>query len=647
MAPIKPEKILSKVNTPLFYGGMLTFFLFYIYLLRCSRDYYWVDSAEFAYIAPIWGLAHPTGYPLYSIIIGLISFIPLPLPLVLSALSAIFATLAILVLFRIMLLCKLDPITAMLLGFFIGLSQVVIDLATVAEVYTLHLLFQMLIVYFIIKWQKEYVDKDLLLAFFLLGLSFSNHASTVWLLLPFLMLLFSHRQKFNFKTCYKYFAAFIAGLLPYLYLLIRANTDPIYNQNDPSNLASLLNVVTGSIFRYRMFGLSEKEILDQIQLWFDSITNQWYFAALLFVPLGMVYLYKRFEKVLFLAMISWLAISLLICWNYFIPDKQGYYLIPHLLTGLLAGFGIIWSVDFLAANYLQTNKNLIGKITIALLLAALVYPNLSFSRSNNTSLRDYTIDCLKYLDQSTLLVTDDISLHYSILLLQRDKVLPADIKVVSMFLIGFKWYHEFLRKNYPSLKIPEDFDKLSEKFRQIDPNNSRGSKSQRHVELMTRQLISANLKISPVAVYLREKKEELTQYLGFKLKSRGLAYKIIPDKESAAPQYKCDFNAKYLVGKDKLKDRYEIQVASHLATTCNRLGIYQVEQKRFLDALDSFRKALRYDPEYLQAMKNIGVVYLYNLNNPQEAAKNFRKYVNMAGDKADESVVNWLDKTGK
>ncbi|MBD3170414.1 MAG: DUF2723 domain-containing protein, partial [candidate division Zixibacteria bacterium] len=49
---------------------------FVIYFLTAHRGVQFIDSGELAVVAHTLGIAHPTGYPLYTLITRLFTFIP-------------------------------------------------------------------------------------------------------------------------------------------------------------------------------------------------------------------------------------------------------------------------------------------------------------------------------------------------------------------------------------------------------------------------------------------------------------------------------------------------------------------------------------------------------------------------------------------
>ena len=102
------------------------------------------------------------------------------------------------------------------------------------EVYALHILMLSLVLWsavrlFFLPAEGTTLRNRMLLTALLTGLSFANHMSTIFLLPALLALLFmTHRRSAGFaKNLGLAAGAFAAGLLPYLYLPLRAASHPV------------------------------------------------------------------------------------------------------------------------------------------------------------------------------------------------------------------------------------------------------------------------------------------------------------------------------------------------------------------------------------------------------------------------------------
>ena len=142
------------------------------------------DTAKFQFIGKILGTPHATGYPTYVVLNHFfVTLFPLgTLAAKANLLSAVFSIGATLVLFRILLALEVSSFIAFVTALAFGLTPTLWLQSVVAEVYTFHLLFVALIVYFFVRWSQTKQDRHFCTATAIYALSFGNHLTTVTLL---------------------------------------------------------------------------------------------------------------------------------------------------------------------------------------------------------------------------------------------------------------------------------------------------------------------------------------------------------------------------------------------------------------------------------------------------------------------------------
>ena len=141
------------------------------------------DTAEFQWVVPTLGLAHSTGYPLYTLLGWLWSHLPLGGTPAwrMNMFSAVSAALAIGVVFRVARELGQRPLVAIVAAACLATSLSFWSQATIAEVYGLSTLLQALLLLALLRWRSG--AWPLWVAGLLLGLGLAHHRS-VWLLLP-------------------------------------------------------------------------------------------------------------------------------------------------------------------------------------------------------------------------------------------------------------------------------------------------------------------------------------------------------------------------------------------------------------------------------------------------------------------------------
>ena len=212
---------------------------------------YTLDSPMLQAAVPVLGVGHPTGYPTYMMLTHLFTYLPLgDVAYRINLASAVYGVAAVAAVYAAGLLLCRRVVAAAVGALAFGLSGAFWSQAVIAEVYTLNALFVALVLLLLLLWRDRRDDRILLLAATLVGLSLTHHLSSA-LLAPagLLFVVLVDRGVFS-KTSFllKGMGFFALGLLPLIYLPIRASMDAPLNEADPSTPGRFLNLVTGGSF---------------------------------------------------------------------------------------------------------------------------------------------------------------------------------------------------------------------------------------------------------------------------------------------------------------------------------------------------------------------------------------------------------------
>src|SRR5215218_3166609 len=210
-----------------------------------------LDSPMLQAEVSVLGVGHPTGYPMYMMLTHLFTYLPFGDPAYrVNLASAVYGTAAVLIIYLAGLrLCGLAvPAAAGALAF--GLSGGFWGQAVISEVYTLEALLVALVVLVLLIWRESHNDRFLLLCAFLVGLSLTHHLTSVLLLpaVPAFVFVTERRVYSEAGLMLKCAGLFLLGLLPFLYLPIRAMMHALLNEADPSTPWRFLLLVTGGSF---------------------------------------------------------------------------------------------------------------------------------------------------------------------------------------------------------------------------------------------------------------------------------------------------------------------------------------------------------------------------------------------------------------
>ena len=433
-----------------------------IYLLTIAPDVYYTDSGELAAVANSLGIAHPTGYPLFTLIGHLWSNL-LPwsavfnlnlMAAVATALSASFIFLASYELVANIILKKkvgefIQNFDQLLLSLFVSLGYsfalTTWKQATSVEVYSLQLVIISLYLYLIIKayFTKEDSGRLLIAAGFTLGLGFANHLTSFMLIPAGLIVLFTKTSK---QDRWKLFGFVVAvtllGFLLYIYLPVRSSQSPEFNWGAVHrSFDKFWYHVTGEQYQVWMFsdGNAWKE---NFKLFFSLIPAQLTWIGVLFLVYGSYISFKQ-SRTLFYVLFSTLFLCLFYSLNYSIHDIDSYFVTAYISMFLLMLIG---------AKYIVMKQK-----SLVYLFAFIPLFNLYTNYSDSDLSEDYSVS------EFERIVTESAEKDAIIISAQWDFWVSArwyndkiesertDITLIEKELLRRTWYLGTMKQWYPEI----------------------------------------------------------------------------------------------------------------------------------------------------------------------------------------------------
>lgn len=237
---------------------------FAAYLATASAHDFWLDSGEFTAQAIFLDIAHPPGHPLAGLLGKLFCLIPLgPLPLrvaiaqaACAAAAAGFLYSAIDTTVRAIGLTRDRVAVPIALGgtWFVACSHAWWFQAVRPEVYALQALLVCVAIERIVALEAAWPTHDvrpLYVACLALGLGLANHHLVAFLALPALAPTLARVFRTRgAKPLWLSGLAIAVGLVSYIYLPVRAATDPPLNLGDPTSVGNLFWVVSAQVYAH-------------------------------------------------------------------------------------------------------------------------------------------------------------------------------------------------------------------------------------------------------------------------------------------------------------------------------------------------------------------------------------------------------------
>jgi hypothetical protein len=398
------KKLRRHSSIQLFFLALSGVVPFVCYLSTASAYGYWLDGGEFIAASIDLGIAHPPGQPLTALIARLFAMIPIgPLALRVAIASAAMASCAAMALF-----CAIETTlyamsvekrwVALPIAFgvtlFIAGSYGWWFQAVRPEVYALQAALTCLILERLVALETAWPTSDarpLVTIAFAFGLALTNHHFLAFLLIPAILptaarVLGAER----WRTMTLAIVAGLLGLSVYLYLPLRAATNPLPNLGQPTTWSRIFWVISAQAFQKNTgssvpLPLSDRH-LDVAALLVEDLHI--YCAIAL---LGL-YVMLRFAEVRRIGVICFLVLTTSVIARAYLgfvrsnPDAQG-YLLPA-----FAAIGVFFAA--FVAVLIRPQKGVDGRPTNSAIAVALVVVLLGiaqvYNRAPKANLKEFT-----------------------------------------------------------------------------------------------------------------------------------------------------------------------------------------------------------------------------------------------------------------
>ncbi|MFH1352275.1 MAG: DUF2723 domain-containing protein [bacterium] len=644
-----------------FYAWALFFITFAFYIFTAAPVVQpYRDTGELAVVCKTLSVAHPPGYPAYTIIgkffnTAVLSGNP---AFRTKIMSIFFSALCIVLLWRIFLEFKLSPAGAFALCLAGIFSRVFWLLSIVCESYTPDLLFTGFLFYTAV-FMKAYPKKLYLFAF-VAGLALGIRPTPV-LAVPCFAFIFLKKHGFAIKDYFNALLFFLLGISVYLYLPVRSGRNPPIDWADPETMSRFIYSLSRKAYGHGLDKISEFYNLNEtfFRQFFIFLKNLFFqFSPLLFI-FGIRGVCKGLKKnILIQAFLIFflitgpvfLLISKMPANPHALVIVEAAYLVPFFCFFVFVGYGFRKLPDVFPVT---------AGLAAAVLLLFLNFPRLN--NRNNFFARDWAVNVFSSTPRgSIVLFRKDVQLFSvwyenivsgkrkdSLFLAQgmmqapwyQRQILRTGRVELPRGVYGDSFFREFINMNKKVL-VTNHFE--------VSPDFYNDVKPVAHGILRTigREITSEKEPVFffsdvPCALFyddfyrkelcddyasaffteglrcyydgLYEKAKDLSMkglafnpYNADILYNLGAIYHVDGDPDEAMKFYQAAVIALGHEYRDKrtspLINGQEARCYSNIGTICEKKGAFD-------DALNFYEKAVERDPGFAQGYYNIGVVY--------------------------------------
>ncbi len=645
-----------------------------VYFLTTCRAIWIGDSGEFALALRTFGIAHPPGYPLFTIqgtlFVQALSFLR---PAFAGGIYSItVAAAAVGVIFMIMQR-RLDDVTSFGLALCWAFAAIFWAETNGVEIYTLNVLL-IAVTYFALESESAYKWP---LTIYLFGLCLCNHPSSL-ALAPAIIYRFFSEGEYRRVSRFPLYAGLLAvAATMYLYLWVRSIHDPISDWGNPEGLSALWQHMSLKQYSGWVHN-SWDNLLFAGQLYVRSVLECWSWPGLFLIVTGTALGFKLYFARTINSLMM-LATALFMASFHQAVNHEPFFL-PPLFASLL-----LISINIQALRHKASLRSVASWAVVAAAAVLLVLNYRANDKSDYTLYDDYSHQLLdSALPNSTLFLAGDINTFGATYLRYAENYRPdlkiydrsirkramseraselAGIAVTDLFesrtailkreqgrlylakshyqnepdwwagldsLFSFGMLYDTRPTDQPAKAVPEY-------PASYDPG-----------DLMSRELL-VNLDlirgeelllpgVSDTAAALTQFRLALGRYdvetRGVLLNQLGIYFRKAGARDLALETYNRALEKPILSSSQREEIRFNI------SNIYKDRGNIAVEQNDFAGAVKDFELALEYDQKNARLLLNIGLIYAQQLKDNNNARRYLTRYLEL--EPGDSRVVQLL-----
>lgn len=610
-------------------------FLFYILISMVPPSVYSGDCGETITASYTLGIQHPPGYPAFSLLAKLFTFIQIGdisyRVYLFTITTSILCFILIYIFFKKLLLILNIPDSNLFsfypsFLFISGFTILQQSIIAKGGIYILNLFFLILISIFLIDiYAQKDVKKNIFLFCLFFGLSLGNHLMLQIVLLPvyiFLLLKSGALKNLRIKERLLSLFFFISGFLIYIYLPIRAKT-AILNWGDPSTLPNFIEVITRYQYIRSEITRSLSSTFFQAVKFFSASLFENLFVGYILIIIGCFTLYKT-NKTLFWYLLLIPIFFLLITSFYLNLKKDHLYIMETYITPIYFSLSVFLGLGlFFISNKIKNNK-IILIIFLGLFLSQVIIFYKILNKSRYFSPYDYNKNLLSSVESNSILFMAGDGVVFPCWYLKYVKKFRSDVIIIGTPVIPMKWVRDNIVRQNPETKVPIITKKV-------------GTES---IGYIINAIIKMNW--SKFNIYFSHNKpDENSLDNTMKIMPKGLVQKVLPIEYAfisdryIVTNYNMwkfyNLRGIYNIQKNFYPENYQDFYAKDMSVAANSSGTFFEDNLFFNWSLYYFKLANKLFPSDHEYVYNIGNAY-YNLNKYDTAILQYKKCIEMNPD---------------
>ena len=428
------------------------------------------DSGEFVVAAQELGVAHPPGYPLYTLLGKIFTWLPTgTVAWRVNLLTALLGALAAAMLARATWKATRNVSAGIFAGGLFAFSPLVWRYSIQAEVFALNNLFVAILVLLLVSHEIDRKESTLGWFFFAFGLGLTNHHTLLFVGVPFAiwMLYRAPRTALAWPRILRLPALGAAGLLPYLYLFVSPADHPSTTWGATSSPSGFIEHLLRKQYGTLQLGTMEQggSLGERLGAYLVELPGQllWVGAALAIVGTMLRFaksarysdVQRSVVTIVFATLVFYLVVfhgmtKISISEPFWHEVLSRFWQQANLLVCLLAGVGLACLVGLAG----RIGSVLAPVIAVAFVLSQLGANYSKENQSRNRSVEQLAVALLEALPPNAVLITKGDLYWNSVGYMQFCEGRRTDVRILDVEMLKAPWMTDRVERDFDDLDLP-------------------------------------------------------------------------------------------------------------------------------------------------------------------------------------------------
>jgi hypothetical protein len=427
------------------------------------------DSGDLVTAAATLGVAHPPGYPLYTLLGWILSHVPLStIVWRIGLLSSVTHAVVVYCVYRVVYRLTRRKTAAAISTFFCVGNYLFFLYSITPEVFALLDLCIVAVIWCLVRFvQTKGSPRYVYLLSFTLGLSLSHHHMIFFLFPAALYVLWHHRQPLVKRISLpRILALFCLGIVPYLYVPFAARGGSMVNWNHATTIQNFIALVTradyGTFQSGAIIGVLPLQRLIQVQAYIQYLILDFSWVGIVLALAGLMFLFHSYHSLFWFFVIALVSLGPLFFFYASFPLANRFslatyerFLLPsYICIFVLIGCGFSWIVNrLLKAKRLYWAMGIVGMCFVYSGVTGAITIWKFVGYGSDETAQNVAVDILSPLPKNSVVLLNRDTMLFTAQYMRYVEHMRPDVAVIHANRLGNPDYQETVRGTFPYLRV--------------------------------------------------------------------------------------------------------------------------------------------------------------------------------------------------